>query len=288
VSKAARATLLTAGARGQSAYVRIMTWTDRLTPALAPSLDDFAALARRVFDELPADFRRQAGDVAFHIDDFAADQLLDDLGVEDPFELTGLHQGVDPGRRSIPDASPPTSTMFLYRRPILDEWCERGDVTLGELIVQVLVDELGKGAAAIEHAPIVSGHGWAGVRAPSLEDFVEVAGRALANLPPMIKAAVGDVQIRVEDFADDETLDALDIEDPFELTGVYEGVDLTRQSLLNPVVTPSSIRLFRRPILDEWSEGDVDFQSLVEHVFVHEVAHHFGFSDAGIEHVERS
>ena len=120
-----------------------MTWTDRLAPALAPSLDDFAALARRAFDDLPADFRRQTGDVVFRIDDFASDQVLDDLGIEDPFELTGLYQGVDLGRRSVLGPSPEPSMVFLYRRPILDEWCERGDVTLGDLIAHVLVHEIG-------------------------------------------------------------------------------------------------------------------------------------------------
>jgi predicted Zn-dependent protease with MMP-like domain len=116
-----------------------MTWTDRL----APSLDDFAALARRAFEALPAAFRRQAGDVVFRIDDFASDEVLDDLGIEDPFELTGLYQGVDLGRRSVLDPSPQPSMVFLYRRPILDEWCERGDVALGDLITHVLVHEIG-------------------------------------------------------------------------------------------------------------------------------------------------
>lgn len=120
-----------------------MTWTDRHAASLAPSLDDFAALARRAFDDLPADFRRQTGDVVFRIDDFASEEVLDDLGIEDPFELTGLYQGVDLGRRSILDPSPQTSMVFLYRRPILDEWCERGDVTLGDLIAHVLVHEIG-------------------------------------------------------------------------------------------------------------------------------------------------
>lgn len=124
-----------------------MTSTDRLSPALgssrAPSLDDFAALARQAFDELPADFRRQVGDVVFRIDDFATEEVLDDLGIEDPFELTGLYQGVDLGRRSILDPAPQPSMVFLYRRPILDEWCERGDVTLGDLIAHVLVHEIG-------------------------------------------------------------------------------------------------------------------------------------------------
>ena len=120
-----------------------MTWTDRLAPATAPSLDDFAALARQAFDDLPADFRRQVGDVVFRVDDFASEVVLDDLGIEDPFELTGLYQGVDLGRRSFLDPAPQPSMVFLYRRPILDEWCERGDVSLGDLIAHVLVHEIG-------------------------------------------------------------------------------------------------------------------------------------------------
>jgi predicted Zn-dependent protease with MMP-like domain len=254
----------------------------------APSLDAFAALARQAFDDLPAGFRRQVGDVVFRIDDFASDEVLEDRGVEDPFALAGLYQGVDPGRRSVLEPSPGLSTVVLYRRPILDEWCERGDVTLAELVAHVLVHELGKVATVVDAPPAGDREGWSGTFAPTLEDFVELATLALDTLPPAIKAAVGDVQIRVEEFADDETLDALEIADAFELTGVYEGVDLTRRSVFDPLSGPSSIRLFRRPILDEWCEGEVGFGALVEHVLVHEIAHHFGFSDAGIDHVERS
>jgi predicted Zn-dependent protease with MMP-like domain len=116
-----------------------MTWTDRL----APSLDDFAALAKAAFDALPEDFRRLTGDVVFRIDDFATDDVLASLGIEDPFELTGLYQGVDLSRRSVLDSLPNPSMVFLYRRPILDEWSERGDVTLGELVEHVLVHEIG-------------------------------------------------------------------------------------------------------------------------------------------------
>jgi predicted Zn-dependent protease with MMP-like domain len=172
-----------------------MTWTDKTTPRLAPSLDDFAVLARQTFEALPADFRRRAGDVAFRIDDFADDAVLDDLGVADPFALTGIYEGADHGG------------LVLYRRPILDEWCERDDVSLGDLIAHVLVDELGGAATVVEASRARSREVWGGVRSPSLADFAEIAGRALANLPPPIKAAVGDVQIRVEEFADDETRD---------------------------------------------------------------------------------
>lgn len=111
--------------------------------AKAPSLDDFAAIARNAFDALPEAFRGMAGDAVIRVDDFAEADVLQDLGIEDAFELTGLYQGVDLSRRSVLDTLTHPSMVFLYRRPILDEWAERGDVTLGELITHVLVHEIG-------------------------------------------------------------------------------------------------------------------------------------------------
>jgi len=113
------------------------------THAAAPSLDDFAAMAQAALQALPEGFRRLAGEVEMRVADFAGDEVLDELGIEDPFELTGLYQGVDLSRRSTLGAPATPSMVFLYRRPILDEWCERGDVALGELISHVLVHEIG-------------------------------------------------------------------------------------------------------------------------------------------------
>jgi predicted Zn-dependent protease with MMP-like domain len=115
----------------------------RAMAGLAPSLDDLAALAEAAFAGLPAGFRRMTGDVLFRVEDFAEAAVLEELGIEDAFELTGLYQGVDIGRRSLFDPSPQPSLIFLYRRPILDEWAERGDVTLEELVTHVLVHEIG-------------------------------------------------------------------------------------------------------------------------------------------------
>jgi predicted Zn-dependent protease with MMP-like domain len=109
----------------------------------APSLDDVAAIAERAFAALPETFRKLAGEVVFRVDDFTAEEVLDELGIEDAFELTGLYQGVDLARRTGFDPSPEPSRVFLYRRPILDEWAERGDVTLEELVTHVLVHEIG-------------------------------------------------------------------------------------------------------------------------------------------------
>jgi predicted Zn-dependent protease with MMP-like domain len=111
--------------------------------APAPSLDEIAALAEAAFADLPPAFRDKAGDIVFRVDDYPTEQVLDELGIEDPFELTGLYQGVDLAHGSVLDPSPEPARIFLFRRPILDEWAERGDVTLGELVTHVLVHEIG-------------------------------------------------------------------------------------------------------------------------------------------------
>jgi predicted Zn-dependent protease with MMP-like domain len=117
--------------------------SDGWSELAAPSLDDFALIAREAFDALPDPFRQLAGDVLFRIEDFAEEGVLRDLSIEDPFELTGLYQGVDLGRRSVLDSGRPASMVFLYRRPILDEWAERGNLSLRELVSHVLIHEIG-------------------------------------------------------------------------------------------------------------------------------------------------
>nr|WP_314529692.1 metallopeptidase family protein [uncultured Brevundimonas sp.] len=114
-----------------------------MTDPIAPSLDDFARLAREAFDALPAPFRQAAGEVVIRIDDFADEATLADMEIEDPFELTGLYHGVDIGRRDGLGPAAEPSRVFLYRRPILDEWCERGNVGIAELIAHVLIHEIG-------------------------------------------------------------------------------------------------------------------------------------------------
>lgn len=111
--------------------------------AAAPSLDDIARLAEEAYAGLPDLFRSMAGDIVFRVDDFPDEEVLAALGMQDPFELTGLYQGVDLSRRSVMDLSPEPARVFLYRRPLLDEWAERGDVTLAELVAHVLIHEIG-------------------------------------------------------------------------------------------------------------------------------------------------
>lgn len=114
-------------------------WTDQT----APSLDDFARLARQAFDALPEPFRSLAGEVVIRIDDFADEETLAIFDMEDPFELTGLYHGADIGRRDEMGPAHEPARIFLYRRPILDEWCERGDVGLSDIIAHVLIHEIG-------------------------------------------------------------------------------------------------------------------------------------------------
>ncbi len=110
---------------------------------IAPSLDDIELLARAAWEKLPTRVRELAGDVIFRIEDFASDEVLTEFELEDPFALTGLYQGVDLTRQSVSDPAPATPMVFLYRRALLDEWVERGDVALEELVAHVLVHEIG-------------------------------------------------------------------------------------------------------------------------------------------------
>ena len=110
---------------------------------LAPSLDAIGRLAEEAWGQMPSTFRDLAGDVIFRIEDFADDETLADLGMEDPFELTGLYHGVDLTQRLMMDPAPQAPIVFLYRRAILEEWIERGDVSLRDLVAHVLVHEIG-------------------------------------------------------------------------------------------------------------------------------------------------
>jgi predicted Zn-dependent protease with MMP-like domain len=114
-----------------------------MTDSTAPSVDDFYRLAREAWDAMPAPFRVMAGNVLIRVEDLADEEILDDMEIEDPFELTGLYHGVDLTQQSIMDPAPTQPMVFLYRRAILDEWIERGDVTLAELVSHVLVHEIG-------------------------------------------------------------------------------------------------------------------------------------------------
>ena len=125
-------------------------------------------------------------------------------------------------------------------------------------------------------------------RAPSLVEIEGLAARALASLPRRFKRHLGPVVIRVEDFPDAETESAMELDSPFDLLGLYRGVALPHKSVSDPRPQLDMIFLYRRPILDYWCESGEDLFAVVRHVLIHEIGHHFGFSDSDMERIEDS
>jgi predicted Zn-dependent protease with MMP-like domain len=123
---------------------------------------------------------------------------------------------------------------------------------------------------------------------PSADEMEAIARRVLDSLPEPFASHLPNVVLLIEDFADDRTLKAMDIEEPFDLTGIYEGIPITERSVDHSGTMPDRIRLFRRPILDEWADGDDTLEQLVVHVVVHEVGHHFGLSDEDMDDLEEA
>lgn len=125
------------------------------------------------------------------------------------------------------------------------------------------------------------------ITAPSLDDFKLLTQQAFAALPQIFRERCGNLIIQVADFATEEILDEMEISDPFELTGLYQGVDLTQKPLNDHFALPDEVWLYRRPILDEWAaHGAVSLGELIHHVLVHEIGHHFGLTDEQIERIE--
>ena len=121
---------------------------------------------------------------------------------------------------------------------------------------------------------------------PSAEDIVELAEHALLAIPARLRREVKGVTILVEEAPDDETLAELGIENAWDLTGVYRGVPIGQKGAGETRHEPDMIVLYREPILLEWIETGEELFSLVRNVLIHEVAHHFGFSDSDIEDLE--
>lgn len=122
--------------------------------------------------------------------------------------------------------------------------------------------------------------------APDAVEIERLAEQAIAALPEAFRRHLQGVVLRVDDFADDEVLAELGMEDAFELTGLYSGRSLDKQSSLVSGELPPMIHLYRRPLLDEWVETGVSLEALITHVIVHEAGHHFGFSDEQMHAIE--
>tara|TARA_B100000965_G_scaffold65949_1_gene51687 strand:+ start:3403 stop:3822 length:420 start_codon:yes stop_codon:yes gene_type:complete len=122
--------------------------------------------------------------------------------------------------------------------------------------------------------------------APNLADFEIMAEDALALIPEDLRRLAADVVIRIEDFPDEETEREMELASPFDLLGLYRGIALTEKSVSHPGDQPDMVFLYRRPILDYWCETGEDLQHLIRHVLIHEIGHHFGFSDDDMEALE--
>ncbi len=123
-------------------------------------------------------------------------------------------------------------------------------------------------------------------RAPTLGDIEALAQRALAMIPDEFKRHLGPLVIRVEEFPDEETEAAMELESPFDILGLYRGVALPHQSVSNPRTQIDMVFLYRRPILDYWCESGEELGNVVRHVLIHEIGHHLGFSDEDMERIE--
>ena len=121
---------------------------------------------------------------------------------------------------------------------------------------------------------------------PTLEDIVEMAEQAFAAIPKELRDLVRGAAIVVEDVADEDTVAEMGFESPWALTGLYRGVPMTQKSVLDAPMEPDTITLYREPILLEWIETNEDLFRLVRNVLIHEIAHHFGFSDEDIARLE--
>ena len=118
--------------------------------------------------------------------------------------------------------------------------------------------------------------------------FDDMAQQAIATFPEPFRGSAHQVVLRIEDWPPQRFLDAIGIDDPLELTGLYDGVPMTEKSVTDPAPFPDTVWLFREPILAEWRDrGDVALPDLVAHVTVHEFAHHFGWSDDDIAVIDR-
>ena len=130
------------GETARRAYLLDM-YPHQISDPRSISAEDFEVMALKAYDELPEVFRLNSQDITIFISDFAEQEVLDHFGIKNPYQLSGLYQGIDIGQKSISWAQPFPDRIFLYRLPILAEWVERGDERLDDLIQHVLIHEIG-------------------------------------------------------------------------------------------------------------------------------------------------
>ena len=124
-------------------------------------------------------------------------------------------------------------------------------------------------------------------RAPTLADFELIAVEALKRLPEEFRRLAGEVQLRVAEFPDDDVLEEMRAQTEFDILGLFQGVGMAHGATVPDTgELPNMIWLYRRPILDYWTAHDETLGSVIRHVLIHEIGHHFGLSDADMEAIE--
>jgi predicted Zn-dependent protease with MMP-like domain len=132
-----------------------------------------------------------------------------------------------------------------------------------------------------------AGKHWLNAKAPSLDDFEEIATAAFAELPERFRGLCAGVLIRVADFPDEDVIREMELESPFDILGLFTGVGMSEDGAVPETGRmPNSVFLYRRPILDYWAEHEETLGALIAHVLVHEIGHHFGLSDVDMEAIE--
>lgn len=127
---------------------------------------------------------------------------------------------------------------------------------------------------------------WSQIESPTLDDFETLAREAFATLPEEFRALVGDIIFHVSDFPGDDVVEDMELESEFEILGLFQGPDLASQDAGHDHGNQTMIFLYRRPILDYWAEHEETLGHIITHILVHEIGHHFGLSDADMEHIE--
>ncbi len=127
---------------------------------------------------------------------------------------------------------------------------------------------------------------WKDATAPALDDIEILAREAFASLPAEFRALTGQIVFMVQDFPDDDVIDDMELESPFDILGLFQGPDLASREGASASHHQTMIFLYRRPILDYWSEHEEPLGHIVRHVLIHEIGHHFGLSDDDMESIE--
>ena len=123
-------------------------------------------------------------------------------------------------------------------------------------------------------------------RVPTSDEIDAIARRTLLRLPSPFRESLGDVVLAIEEIADNDLARRLDLQHPMQLSGLYEGVSLTRRSVSESGTLPERVTLYVQPIIAEWRSTPFSLDQIVSHIVIHEIGHHFGFSDDDMHSLE--